>query len=562
MRLLNGDLFRGLLAELRKREIAENADELRARFGRRGGLLEFIRYFWPVIEPGRTLVEGWALEAICLHCEAVTFGHLRKVLMNVPPGFMKSLVLNVFWPAWEWGPMQMPWLRYLCFSYSPDLTERDNDRFGMVIGSPEYQALYGPDAPSGFKVRSLAKTKVQNWQTGWKIATSFGGLGTGERADRVLIDDPHNVKSAESDATRNETVRVFRESLQSRLNDMDKSAIIVIMQRVHESDVSGCIISQQVRGYDHLMIPMEFDPGRRCTTSIGWTDPRKVEGELAWPERFSANVVAAMKIDLGDFAYAAQAQQTPVPRGGGIIKRDSWQPYLEKTYPPFEYVVASLDTAYTEKESNDPCALTVWGFYREPKQRLPRVVLVHAWRKWLELRGNKHKIPLREPGESDADYVMRSSPAWGCVEWVIWSCRRWKVHHLLIEAKATGITVAQELSKELNATEAWSVQLIDPGRQDKSARLTSVQPVFSNGLVQVPMIPDAAGNPAYPAWAKMVVDEVSSYPKSAHKDLTDTTSQALIHLRRAGFLSFSDEQYAAMIEDMRHKPQLLPLYNV
>src|SRR5882672_9294537 len=128
--------FLGLAAEVRKRRARA---EHKTRGYRdsdgvwQGGLLSFVRYFWHILEPGTKFVEGWVLEAIVEHLEAITFGEITKLLINVPPGFSKSLLTDVFFPAWEWGPMKMPHVRYVAFSYSSSLTERDNGKFYDLI---------------------------------------------------------------------------------------------------------------------------------------------------------------------------------------------------------------------------------------------------------------------------------------------------------------------------------------------------------------------------------------------------------------------------------------------
>ena len=167
----------------------------------------------------------------------------------------------------------------------------------------------------------------------------------------------------------------------SRAQAAIKSSIVVIMQRVHEADVSGTIIENGFADYVHLMIPMEYDAGRHCTTPI-WTDWREEDGELAWPERFPTKVVDDLKASLGPYAYAGQYQQAPAPRGGGIFKRDWWQLWEspDDSFPPMEFVLVSADTAYTEKEANDPTGCTVWGLWRD-KTGAPRIMLMHAWRK-------------------------------------------------------------------------------------------------------------------------------------------------------------------------------------
>lgn len=130
------------VSELNRREtIREHASP--------GGLYRFIKYFWDVLEPQTKFVDGWVLEAICLHLEAVTDGRIKRLVINVPPGSMKSLIVNVFWPAFEWGPKQLAHMRYVNFSYGAWLTERDNAKFRDLVTSKKFQRLYGgPDRKS------------------------------------------------------------------------------------------------------------------------------------------------------------------------------------------------------------------------------------------------------------------------------------------------------------------------------------------------------------------------------------------------------------------------------
>src|ERR1019366_7099895 len=142
-----------------------------------GGLMAFIRYFWSILEPETPLQEGWAFFAIIEHLEAVSFGEITRLLINVSPGSAKSITTDVFWPAWEWTALGKPHLRYLAVSYSADLTERDNDRFANLLGNGRLQRMY--------PIR-LTKTGVQliaNSKTGWKKASSVGGAVTGIRGN-------------------------------------------------------------------------------------------------------------------------------------------------------------------------------------------------------------------------------------------------------------------------------------------------------------------------------------------------------------------------------------------
>jgi hypothetical protein len=213
------------------------------------------------------------------------------------------------------------------------ITTRDNNKMTRLILSQAYRDLWG----DRFNMIKLGETKIENDQTGFKLATSVGGRGTGERGDRVILDDPHNVIKMESQTEREKTIRFFRESMSNRLND-DDSAIVIIMQRLHEGDVSGDILARE-SDYCHLMIPMRFEPliypasadGERCEdpetgepfegNDIGWIDPRALdengellgpremaqyEGMLAWPERFDRAFDTATEYEVGSFAYAGQ----------------------------------------------------------------------------------------------------------------------------------------------------------------------------------------------------------------------------------------------------------------
>ncbi len=517
-----------------------------ALFTGKDGLLNFVKYFWHILEPQTKFVDGWPLHAICLHLQAVTYGEITRLLINVPPGFMKSLLTDVFWPAWEWA-IYGSHLRYVTFSYSASLTERDNRRFGALVTCQEYQELFGDK----IRVVKLGDRMVSNTATGWKLASSVGGVGTGERGDRVILDDPHNVKEAESEIIRAETVRWFRESMSNRLNDMETGAIIIIMQRLHEDDVSGVVLEKGM-AYVHLMVPMVYDYERQTDeefspvmTPVGWYDPRYDDYDpnsptelLAWPERFPDRVWEAIQVDIGPYAVAGQYEQSPTPRGGGIFRREWWQLWESKDgkFPAFDYLIASLDSAFTEKERNDPSALTIWGIFRNQEDK-NRVMLVHAWRKFLQFSGPRNDV---RPGESRMDWIQRTQKEWGLVEWVKYSCERFKVDNLLIEAKANGISAAQELSNRYGRL-SFGVQLMQV-RGSKEARALAAQPTFSQMLVYAPAR----------EWAEDVITEMSVFPKGKFKDLTDSTTMAIRYLRDGDLLVDDAEHDSRVAESVMH----------
>lgn len=281
----------------------------------RRSLVHFIRRAWPVLEPGQPYIHGWHMDAICDHLEAITSGQIKRLLINIPPGTMKSMASAVFWPAWEWGPRGMPAMRFIGASHEEKLAIRDNVKMRRLIQSDWYQALW----PTTMAGDQNAKTYFENDRTGWRQACPVKSM-TGRRGDRVTWDDPHSVEDAHSDAALEEANRIFRETLPTRLNSPKESAILIVMQRLSVKDVSGVILSEDM-GYEHLCLPMEYE-GPRKATVIGFTDPRKEQGELLFPERFPREVVERDKKIMGPYAVAGQFQQRPSPAQGGEFMPD------------------------------------------------------------------------------------------------------------------------------------------------------------------------------------------------------------------------------------------------
>ena len=377
-------------------------------------------------------------------------------------------------------------------------------------------------------------------------------------------DDPHSVDGANSDAMRESTVQWFKEAVPTRLNNPDRSAIVVIMQRLHQGDVSGVILDEQL-GYDHIMLPMEFDPTRAGPTLLGLEDPRTEDRELLFPERFSAEVVARDSKVMGPYATAGQFQQQPAPRGGGIIKPDWWETWVEEGWPPIDYVVASLDTAYTTKTENDYSALTIWGIFSGDINSARADNFVNARGK---LRNNADEAARFDEGVRVSqllDHNPESVPrvmlmaAWqerlempDLVRKVIETCKKFKVDTLLVEAKASGISVSQELRRLYN-NEDFGVHLINPGAIDKLSRLYSVQHLFSEGIVYAP---DRH-------WSDLVIRQCEIFPKGTHDDLVDTVSMALRFMRDRGLLTRAPERIAEIDAGRRHVGKApTPLYPI
>jgi predicted phage terminase large subunit-like protein len=495
-------------------------------------LYEFLKAGWRYIDPN-PYVDSWHLGAIAEHLKAVKDGEITRLIINQPPRTSKSSMLVGFDP-WVWAQSDQtdtsgPGVQFLHASYAQNLSIRDSVKTRRLIESPWYQKYWG----NRIQITSDQNTKIRfdNAQGGYRLATSVGGTLTGEGGGIIVIDDPHNAVEAESETIRNSTIEWFDNSLSTRLNNPRTGAIILVMQRLHEGDLTGHILSSDAGGdFVHLMLPMRYEAERAKViypNAIGWEDPRTEEGELLTPERYDETSVARLERQLGPFQAAGQLQQRPEPKGGGILKRDWWQDWDRETYPEVSYVLASIDTAYTSKEENDFSAMTVWGIF-EDDHEVPRVMLMNAWRAKLEL----HEL----------------------VEKIAHTARRFKVDHMLVENKATGISVAQEI-RRVYGYEDWGLQLIDPKKQDKVARAYSVQHLFADGLVFAPH--------SF-SWADMVITECASFPKAKNDDLVDTVTQALRFLRTTGMLMRGSERTAELSDSVlfRGNSGDTPLYPV
>ena len=208
----------------------------------RRSLAFFVKQAWHVIEPAQPYTHGWVIDAICMHLEAVSDGRIKRLLINVPPGTMKSLLANVFWPAWEWGPGGQPGHRFVNASHEQNLALRDARKMRELVSSDWYQSRW----PIELTHDQNQKRYFQNEKTGFRMASAVKSM-TGHRGHRVTWDDPLSASGGLSAADRAEAATIFRETLPTRLVDPDTSAIVIIMQRLHEEDPSGLILSEPGR---------------------------------------------------------------------------------------------------------------------------------------------------------------------------------------------------------------------------------------------------------------------------------------------------------------------------
>lgn len=371
--------------------------------------------------------------------------------------------MAVFAPAWAWGPRGMPWLRWGFSTYAHELTVRDSRRCRDLIQSAQYQELYGED----FQLSVDGGNKqhyFENNKKGFRLATSVGGAATGHRFHIYVGDDLLNAKEAQSSTAHVAVVEHLR-AMATRGVSQKTYRRIIIGQRLHEADAGGWAKS---KGFEVLCLPTEFDPGRACTTSIGFKDWRTTKGELLFPERFGPAEVAKAKDELGPYGYSAQHQQLPVPADGGILKRAWWGSYDSRRKPHFLTIIQSWDTAFTTDEKNDTSACTTWGIAEDG------VYLLDTWSDRLEM-----------PQLLDQIKILAA---------------KWNPGNVLVEAKANGLSIIQTLNQDPRF--GFHVQPIKPvlGKDDRAhaaapfvarklAKLPSNEPMTADFLAQTDVFP-------------------------------------------------------------------------
>lgn len=316
----------------------------------------FVKAGWDTIEPGTPLVWGRHMDAICEHLAAITSGDIKRLLINVPPGHSKSSLVSVFWPAWMW--LRRPDWRLLSASRGLELAIRDATKARFLMNSDWYKETFQPEW--GWSGDQNIKSFYQNTARGERKAVSVGSYITGWRGDGGILDDPLDAMDAYSEVARNEANKWLDESFSNRLRDPQKGFLVIIMQRLHEDDPSGHVLAQG--GYEHVMLPSYFEENRRYRTSVG-IDWCTKNGELLFPERFTAQVLEAEEHRMTTLPFAGQHQQRPSAASGTIIKAEmlcrddkgeSFWPWPQNTRIQEMYL--SFDTAVSTNTGADMTA--------------------------------------------------------------------------------------------------------------------------------------------------------------------------------------------------------------
>lgn len=466
-------------------------------------LLEYIHMAWEIVEPARPFLTNWHIEAICDHLEAVTKGDITRLVINTPPGSMKSLTCSVFWPSWVWT--HTPQHKWITASYSGAIARRDAIRSRRIMETRWYQERWGhlwrqnPD--------DWSSLRYSNTRAGFRFTTTPGGAATGEHADTQLVDDPIKPADASSGAVDTASLRAniewWDETMSSRMVDPAKSRRVITMQRLHHKDLTGHVFVKDSE-YEHLCLPMKYEPkcviafDHRCslplnakneptsTTTIGFEDPRTEEGELLWPDRFSQETVDRRHKEMGARGAATQDQQRPVPLKGGLIEHGQLQHYRELPEGTTDWL-QSWDMSFKETQAGSYVVGQVWC------KKGPNYYLVAQVRRRMEFTAAaKAVVQLSE------DYPQATAK--------------------LVESAANGPAIMSQLKDTTDGILGISA------KGSKLARFSAVTPLIEAGNVYIP-------DPKLGTWVEEYIEELVSFPDSLNDDQVDATSQALARLK-------------------------------
>jgi len=471
----------------------------------RRSLKAFAKAVWPIIEP-TPFIDGIPIDAMVEHLEAVARGDIRKLLINIPPRHTKSTLISVIWPVWIW--LQAPVERFLCASYSLELSTRDNLRKRRIIEDPWFQTRF----KMLFQLSGdqNAKRYFENSRQGYQMSISVDGGTTGQGGSYLILDDAHNVSEAHSDIERKAAIIWFREVWTNRLNDQRKDKMVVVGQRIHDEDVCGYILRERP-DWVHLNLPALFEPERRCRTPI-WSDPRTTEGQLLWPERFNMTALNGLKRDLGSMGFAAQYQQRPVPAGGGQFKQ-KWFRYHTQDEAAFTLlvpegqkrilrsvcsIIITVDLAISQKQQADFTVFAIWAI--TPDREL---LLIDRVREHFDNPTQQQQLQLLY--------------------------QQYKPKFIHIEQVAYQLALIQQLLKLGIPAQGYKPV------KDKVSRASTAAVFYEAGKIY---------HPLSALWLREWEDELLVFPMGAHDDQVDALSIACDSLSSPAMTA--DEHIAAM----------------
>jgi len=467
-------------------------------------LADFIRLSWPSIEPGARYLHNWHIDCMCEHLEAVDAGQITRLIVNIPPRYMKSTIISIDWPCWSW--IRTPHMQWMFASYAHTLSRDHSVKRRSLMLSEWYQARWGevfklgvppPTERAGaVDARPVTQTEIWNSAGGTMFSAGMGGAAIGRGGNRLVIDDPHDPEQAWSEAHREAGIRRFRETFYTRLNDKKKDAIVIVMQRLHEADLTGALMKDE-DDWVHLKVQGIAEHSTTVTFPMTLRELHRDEGDILWPDREDEPELIKMKRGLGTYGWAGQYQQDPAPSGGSIFKRDWWRFYTAIPQP--DYYMMSVDCAFKDTAKGSRVAIQLWAIIGPDRYLVDR-----------DTDTMDFNVTLTGIRTMHGKWVSRVSHVAG----------------VLVEDKANGPAVVATLTREIPGV----IEVTPEG--GKEARAHACLPTIEAGNVYLP-------EPSTAPWVHDYIHEFSMFPNGAHDDDVDATTQLLNHL--AGYGSGSGE---------------------
>src|ERR1700732_2966544 len=353
------------------------------------------------LNPQAAFLSNWHIEVIAAKLAAVRAGKIRRLIINLPPRHLKSLLASIAFPSWVLG--HDPSAQILCVSYAQDLADKLARDCRSIMTSPWYRQIF----PTRLAPHRQAVQEFITTRQGYRLATSAGGVLTGRGADLILIDDPLKPEEALSEARRNATNDWYANTLYSRLNNKRPGVLVIIMQRLHEDALVGHVLAQEP--WEVLSFPAiaEAEEAHQIETIWGPRCFARRQGEALHPDREPLETLEHIRRTIGEYNFAGQYQQSPAPLGGGLVKAEWFKRYGANERPEsFDRILQSWDTANKATELSDFSVCTTWGIKGKD------LFLLNVLRKRLEFPALKRAV-REQQGLCNANVVLIEDKASG-----------------------------------------------------------------------------------------------------------------------------------------------------
>lgn len=457
-----------MLLEKQKKIIS--SDRARADF------MSYTKSVWP------EFVEGNHHKVMAAKFNKLATGEIKRLIVNMPPRHTKSEFASFLLPSWLMG--LNPKLKIIQATHTGELAVRFGRKVRNLMNSADYSQVF-PEVQ--LRQDSSAAGRWETHAGGEYFAAGVGGAITGRGADLMIIDDPHSEQDALSPAALENAYEWYTSGPRQRLQP--GGSIVIVMTRWSEIDLTGKLLKQQARDvladqWEVVEFPALLD-----------------DDKVLWPEFWKKEELLKVKASLSVGKWEAQWQQNPTSETTAILKREWWQEWKKEDIPPLSYVMQSYDTAFSKKTNADFSAITTWGVFYPEEGGPPNIILCDA------RRGRWDFPDLRRIAMEEYEY--------------------WDPECVLIEAKATGMPLTQELRSM-----GIPVQNYSPSRgNDKYTRVNSIAPLLESGLVWAPDT----------RWAEEVIEECAAFPVGENDDFVDTVTQALRRFREGGFITHPED---------------------